>query len=56
LRNLLPADASHLLTRQVASATEEAIDECTSRLAASPRLFRLAEAVAGYEREQQAAR
>src|SRR6516225_3742331 len=43
LRNLLPADASDLLTRQVVSETEEAISECTSRLAASPRLFRHAD-------------
>ena len=39
-RTLCPADTSNLLTRRARDATEEAIDECTSRLAPSPHLLR----------------
>src|SRR5262245_42581303 len=58
LRNLFPADASHLLTRQILSATEEAIDESTSRLATNPRLLRHAarhRALAGPTRQRRRA-
>jgi hypothetical protein len=61
VRNLCPADASNLLTRQVLFAIEEVIDEYTIRVATSPRLLRHAarhRAVAGptLQRRRYAAR
>src|SRR6516225_1609206 len=50
VRVLCLADASYLLTRQLLTAAEEAMDECTTRLAPSPGLLRHAaghRAVAG---------